>query len=142
MHRLVWPLTLGLLVATISLVQIARGDTVYMADGRVLHGKVTETPDGIQLVTRIGTITFPANTVSSWQKDNTDSAAPTPITPQTEPSIVTPATQPAPASPAPTKAARKSGKSKMAKSNAATQPGVAAATPAGGAKSLLRLSRT
>jgi hypothetical protein len=123
-------MTLLIVAATCSILRVAQADTVYMADGRVLHGKVTETADGIELTTRIGVITFPSNAVSSWQQDDTDSAAPTPIKPEAPATQISPATEPTgsttPGSPTPTKTSKK--KNKVAKAGAATQPAVAAAS--------------
>jgi hypothetical protein len=100
MRKSLWLATLVLLGGG-----IVWGDTVYMNDGRVLHGRVTETADGISLTTRIGTITFQSSDVTSWAKDDTGldmspPPAPAPAAPPpaaTEPSPVVVAPKPAPA---------------------------------------------
>jgi hypothetical protein len=113
-------------------------DTVYMADGRILHGKVVETPDTITLTTRIGTITFNSGDVSHWEKDDTGlpSTAPSssdetpPATPAPPAAAVPPLPPPPPPPAAPVAQPPVAPTPPpVAKVPAATEPAVAAATP-------------
>jgi hypothetical protein len=128
MRQPAWHLMLALVAAAVFAARAARADTVYMDDGRILHGKVTEDPDGnIELTTPVGTITFAPNEVSRWEKDDTTGAAATTVPetqPTTPPIAEQPETPPVGSAPEQTKKHSKSNKDKqdMASAAPATQP--------------------